>query len=146
MSELGVVLKQFALGRIILSDSGPSKGQILYYPAMEWHKSLHLRTLADELDALNELYRAIKVFQVDETTFMAGRTAEECVALYLSEYGGETEYIEDFGPAKELTPEQLEKQIVMTGEDHEKEETFRQALDNMIASGRTFPEYFAGEI
>jgi hypothetical protein len=59
MSELGIVLKQCAHGRIIKSNSGPTRGQILYYPYLGWHGARYLRMVADELDAFDAPHNAI---------------------------------------------------------------------------------------
>lgn len=92
--------------------------------------------------AVGEKVNTIKVFQVDDVTWMAGTDPESCAAEFLKNYGGQQECLDEFGPPVEITPEQMARMIVKS-EDGEPDQTFQEALNSMISSGMVFPTFFA---
>ena len=85
----------------------------------------------------------IKVFQVDEATWMAAETVTEAVTCFIKDYDGDPEAVEEFGPL-ELTPEDLERLTIMDDDEPGQwSQTFAAALAQMIANGVEFPTYFA---
>ena len=85
----------------------------------------------------------IKIFQVDESTFMAAETVTEAVACYIKDYDGDPEAVEEFGPV-EFTSADLERlTITDVDEPGHPTQTFAAALAEMITNGVEFPAYFA---
>jgi hypothetical protein len=86
----------------------------------------------------------MKVFQVDDSTWMAGADAKSCVAEFLKSYGGEQECVDEFGPPTEVTAEEMATMIVTdVDEPGQPKRTFQKALNDMIAAGSEFPTFFA---
>lgn len=84
----------------------------------------------------------MKIFRMDDCTWMAGATLEDCTAEWVEHYGGEI--IEgEFAPYEETALDKL----IFFDEDARggigKRRTFREELDRLIASGETFPLFFA---
>jgi hypothetical protein len=75
---------------------------------------------------------------------MAGKDAESCVSEFLKSYGGEQEYLDEFGPPVELTAEEMSRMILTdVDEPGQPKHTFQEALDEMIKVGVEFPTFFA---
>lgn len=86
----------------------------------------------------------MKVFQVDDSTWMAGEDGESCAAEFIKSYGGEQECLDEFGPPVEVTAEGMATMIVTdVDEPGQPKRTFQQALDEMVAAGIEFPTFFA---
>lgn len=87
---------------------------------------------------------AIKVFQIDDYTWMAGATAKECLVEYVDQYGAPVPYVEEFGPPVELSDDDLNRLIIRSEQgDGFEEHTFAEELAMMIDRGATFPTFFA---
>lgn len=86
--------------------------------------------------------KAIKVFQVDEDTWVAGEDAKAC-QIYHAEYTNSIESIEVFGDPVEVTDEELNRRTFVDDENDIK--TWREELDELIVNPKVvFPIYFAG--
>jgi hypothetical protein len=86
----------------------------------------------------------IKVFKLNECDWWAGEDLISVTSAYMKETDGE---VDDF-ELKELTEEDMNK-FKLVDDDGETVGsgtvlgTFREVLDRMIASGQTFPCFFA---
>jgi hypothetical protein len=82
----------------------------------------------------------IKVFQVNDYEWWAGRTWEEVKKAYIEMAGEDVD--EDEFDGFELTDEDLNDYVVHD-EDGKTCRSFREELENMISSGMWFPCFFA---
>ena len=86
---------------------------------------------------------AIKVFQIDDYTWMAGATAKECFVEYV-EQSGDDETLIEFGPPVELSDDDLNRLTIRSEQgDGFEEHTFAEELAMMIDRGTHFPTFFA---
>ena len=90
----------------------------------------------------------IKIFKMDDYTFYAGETAEDCIKAYIEDTGmDKDELISDESPPYELTDEDLEIYTILIedeNQDIKESQSFKARLINMIEEGEEFPCYFAG--
>ena len=87
----------------------------------------------------------MKVFQITEVDWWAGEDAESIRAAYRLQVGEEADtFFEEFGPAIEIPDDQLDKMTITDVDEvgHPKH-TFREALNEIIASGKTEPCFVA---
>jgi hypothetical protein len=90
----------------------------------------------------------IHVYKINDCDWFAGADWESCRDLYLKDYGGETELLED-GSRQPLTAEELAAHIFTDNDYIEHpigqpvQRTFREELDRLIAAGTEFPVMFA---
>jgi hypothetical protein len=93
----------------------------------------------------------VKVYHMNDCEWFAGEDLESCIKYYFEEYIGEDdtpenreEYLND---AEELSEAEMDrlKFTDIEGEwgERDKQYTFREALDKMIAEGTEFPCFFA---
>lgn len=90
----------------------------------------------------------IYVYQINNCDWFAGADWDSCRDLYLSDFGGEVELLED-GSIQPLTEDQLAS-LLFTDDDYSEhptgryiKRTFREELDRLIAAGTEFPVMFA---
>jgi hypothetical protein len=82
----------------------------------------------------------VKVFQMGDCDWTAGRSAEEVTAYYTGEMGCDMEG----DAALEITAEQMNSLIFHDQDvDPSVRRTFKEQLDKMIADGVNFPAFFA---
>jgi hypothetical protein len=86
--------------------------------------------------------KMMKVFKVDDATWMVGPNPESCIAKYLEDGHGDQELLDEFGPPQELSVKELaitEFYDVNTGETC----SFQEQLDRVIREKEDFPTIFA---
>ena len=84
----------------------------------------------------------VHIFEVSDDEYFAATTAAEAVECAVHEWGQESydETTEDFGAPVELADDGLAE---ISYNDDGVRKNFRSKLDELIATGETFPTYFA---